>query len=61
LDDRIRWIANALGLSTIMWQYDSNDWRANTGNVTETDVDNNYLDLINGAKNGTFSTVSNSL
>lgn len=56
VDDRIRWIANTLGLSTIMWQYDSNDWRANTGNITDTDVDNNYLDLINASKNGTFST-----
>ncbi|KAL4076622.1 carbohydrate esterase family 4 protein [Scleroderma yunnanense] len=56
VDDRIRFIANALGLTNIMWQYDSNDWRVGTNNITSTDVDNNYLDLINAAKNGTFST-----
>ncbi|KAG6336206.1 hypothetical protein ID866_2883 [Astraeus odoratus] len=56
VDDRIRFIANALGLSTIMWQYDSNDWRVNTNATTPANVDNNYLDLIAAAQNGTFST-----
>ncbi|KAI6014584.1 carbohydrate esterase family 4 protein [Pisolithus microcarpus 441] len=56
VDDRIRAIADALGLTTIMWQYDSNDWRFGSGNVTEADIDANYMDLITAAENGTFST-----
>ncbi|KAI6024228.1 carbohydrate esterase family 4 protein [Pisolithus marmoratus] len=56
VDDRIRAIANALGLTTIMWQYDSNDWRFGSGNVTEADIDANYMDLIATTQNGTFST-----
>ncbi|KAF8129025.1 carbohydrate esterase family 4 protein [Boletus edulis] len=55
VDDRVRAIAHALGLRTIIWQYDSNDWRANTGNITVADVDANYQALIQGAQNGTFS------
>lgn len=39
-----------------MWQYDSDDWR---GIGSETEVDNNYMNLITAAQNGTFSTVSN--
>ncbi|KAI6144947.1 carbohydrate esterase family 4 protein [Pisolithus tinctorius] len=54
VDDRIRAIANALGLTTIMWQYDSNDWRVGSGNITEADIDANYMDLIAAAQNGTF-------
>ncbi|KAI6001875.1 carbohydrate esterase family 4 protein [Pisolithus albus] len=56
VDDRIRAIADALGLTTIMWQYDSNDWRVGSGNVTEADIDANYMDLITAAESGTFST-----
>ncbi|KAG6373696.1 carbohydrate esterase family 4 protein [Boletus reticuloceps] len=55
VDDRVRAIAHALGLRTIIWQYDSNDWRANTGNITVADVDANYQALIQRAQNGTFS------
>lgn len=36
-----------------MWQYDSDDWR---GIGSETEVDNNYMNLITAAQNGTFST-----
>lgn len=53
IDDRIRTIADALDLTTIMWQYDSDDWR---GIGSETEVDNNYMNLITAAQNGTFST-----
>ncbi|KAK0231770.1 carbohydrate esterase family 4 protein [Armillaria nabsnona] len=56
VDDRIRAIANALGLQTILWKYDSNDWKAGTGNVTTETVDANYQSLIDDAKNGVFST-----
>ncbi|KAG8215891.1 carbohydrate esterase family 4 protein [Butyriboletus roseoflavus] len=56
VDDRVRAIAHALGLRTIIWKYDSNDWRAGTGSITAADVDANYQALIARAQNGTFST-----
>ncbi|KAI6024249.1 carbohydrate esterase family 4 protein [Pisolithus marmoratus] len=56
IDDRIRWIANALGLRTVIWQYDSNDWKVGTGNVTTATVDGNYQALIQRMQNGTFAT-----
>ncbi|TIC41241.1 glycoside hydrolase/deacetylase [Wallemia mellicola] len=56
VDDRIRLIAEGLGLRTALWRYDSNDWRvgATTGAVSKEDVEKNYEDVINAAKNGTF-------
>lgn len=56
VDDRIRAIANALGLRTIIWKYDSNDWREGTNNITVADIDQNYENLIARQQNGTFST-----
>ncbi|ETW76379.1 carbohydrate esterase family 4 protein [Heterobasidion irregulare TC 32-1] len=56
VDDRIRAIANGLGLQTILWKYDSNDWRAGVGGVTAQDVDNDYQSFINNATSGTFNT-----
>ncbi|KAI6118230.1 carbohydrate esterase family 4 protein [Pisolithus sp. B1] len=52
VDDRIRAIAQAMGLQTIVWQYDSSDW---LGDPTTTNE--NYQDLINAAMNGTFNGV----
>ncbi|KAI6103954.1 carbohydrate esterase family 4 protein [Pisolithus croceorrhizus] len=52
VDDRIRAIAQAMGLRTIIWQYDSSDW---LGNATETDA--NYQALIDAATSGTFDDV----
>jgi hypothetical protein len=60
VDDRVRAIAHALGLRTIIWQYDSNDWRAGTANITDADVDQNYETLISQAQAGAYSTVSES-
>ena len=57
MQDRIRAIANGLGLQTILWKYDSNDWRAGVGGVTAQDVDNDYQSFINNATSGTFNTV----
>ncbi|KIK92445.1 carbohydrate esterase family 4 protein [Paxillus rubicundulus Ve08.2h10] len=56
VDDRVRAIAKAMGLRTIIWQYDSNDWRAGTGNITDADVDANYDTLITRVQNGSFNT-----
>jgi len=56
VDDRIRSIANALGLVTILWQYDSNDWEVGSTNVTPQQVDSNYDSLIQNAQSGTFNS-----
>ncbi|KAF8491222.1 hypothetical protein F5888DRAFT_1620205, partial [Russula emetica] len=60
-DDRIRYIANQLGLQTIIWRYDSFDWRVGTvvGNVTITqaDVGTEYGLFISNLTAGTFNTV----
>jgi hypothetical protein len=58
VDDRIRAIAHGLGLRLILWQYDSDDWKAGLHGVTPADVDRNYETLIESARNGTFSKVS---
>ncbi|KAI0295340.1 chitin deacetylase [Multifurca ochricompacta] len=57
VDDRIRAIANALGLQTILWKYDSNDWRVGLNNVTATDVDTYYNLFISNLTAGNFDTV----
>jgi hypothetical protein len=55
VDDRIRTIAHGLGLQTIIWSYDTNDWQEGSGNVTAADIDANYQNIINLANNGTFN------
>ncbi|THU85363.1 carbohydrate esterase family 4 protein [Dendrothele bispora CBS 962.96] len=57
VDDRIRSIASALGLRTILWKYDSNDWMEGVNGVPPSTIDANYQSLINDAKNGTFDSV----
>ncbi|KAI5985733.1 carbohydrate esterase family 4 protein [Pisolithus albus] len=52
VDDRIRAIAQAMGLRTIIWQYDSSDW---LGNATVTN--GNYQALIDAATIGTFNDI----
>ncbi|KAF9257054.1 glycoside hydrolase/deacetylase, partial [Marasmius fiardii PR-910] len=50
-DDRIRSIVNALGLSTILWQADSFDWKGGE------EVDTNYQNFINNAKGDALKKV----
>ncbi|KAJ7244331.1 carbohydrate esterase family 4 protein [Mycena rebaudengoi] len=57
VDDRIRYIAAQLGLETILWKYDSNDWRAGTApNITAVTVYANYDVLIASVSAGAFDT-----
>jgi hypothetical protein len=56
VDDRIRAIANALGLRTIVWKYDSFDWKVGTQNVTNATVDGNYQMLVANATSGAYNT-----
>ncbi|KAF8346414.1 carbohydrate esterase family 4 protein [Amanita rubescens] len=57
VDDRIRAIANGLGLRTIMWGYDSEDWRFGVRGVTAADIDANYQQFINDAVSNRFNTI----
>jgi len=57
VDDRVRAIANAMNLTTIVWTYDTNDWSyGETPGVTKTQIDNNYNSLIAKQKAGDFNT-----
>ena len=56
VDNRIRVIAQALNLTTITWNQDSEDWRAGIGGVTQADIDENYQGFIAQAGNGTWSS-----
>ncbi|KAK7451785.1 hypothetical protein VKT23_012464 [Stygiomarasmius scandens] len=56
VDDRIRVIADALGMSTILWKYDSFDWEVQSGQATPEKVDSNYDAFINLGKQGAFDT-----
>ncbi|TFK19521.1 carbohydrate esterase family 4 protein [Coprinopsis marcescibilis] len=61
VDDRIRAIADGLGLRTVLWKYDTNDWRVETSEISDADalvmgaVDANYETLLQEAEQGTFS------
>ncbi|GAW02877.1 carbohydrate esterase family 4 protein [Lentinula edodes] len=55
VDDRIRSIAHALGLQTIMWGYDSEDADINGQSITDQTVVTNYNNFITTASNGTFN------
>lgn len=57
VDDRIRAIAHGLGLQTILWKYDSNDWQVGSNpNITTTYVDGQYEQMLTDAANGAFNT-----
>lgn len=62
VDDRIRYIANALGLQTIIWGSDSFDWELglavgpNGRIITQQDVDNNYQSLVTNATDGMYDS-----
>lgn len=58
VDDRIRAIATGLGLRTILWQYDSQDWQVGTTPDFVPDmVDKEYQAMIDDANKGMFDTV----
>ncbi|KAH7907461.1 carbohydrate esterase family 4 protein [Hygrophoropsis aurantiaca] len=61
VDDRVRAFAHAFGLRTIVWQYDSNDWREGINGITPADVDGNYAALIAMAQSGTYSTAGTTM
>ncbi|KAJ8081457.1 hypothetical protein PM082_007302 [Marasmius tenuissimus] len=56
IDDRVRSIAGALGLQTIMWAYVTEDADIGLPGITASTVDKAYNDFIGLASNGTFAT-----
>ncbi|KAJ7255847.1 hypothetical protein B0H12DRAFT_1113064 [Mycena haematopus] len=57
VDDRVRFIAQQLGLTNILWKYDANDWMVASGQATPAQVQANYDYLIANVSAGTFDTV----
>ena len=57
MQDRIRAIAKALDLQTILWGHDSFDWESGTGTFGPADVDGNYWLFINNLTGGNFDRV----
>ncbi|KAI9475822.1 MAG: chitin deacetylase 1 [Benjaminiella poitrasii] len=53
VDDRVRWIATQLNLTTILWNLDTDDWAAGTSETLD-DVKKTYEDYIEMGSNGTF-------
>ncbi|KAG0181805.1 hypothetical protein DFQ29_007033 [Apophysomyces sp. BC1021] len=56
VDDRVRAIAWQMGMTTILWDYDSNDWNmpgTGGGNLSPTTVDGYFEGWIAARKNGT--------
>ncbi|KAI9316626.1 chitin deacetylase [Dichotomocladium elegans] len=58
VDDRVRWIATQLNLTTILWNLDTDDW-AGGDLIPMSTVQHTYDDFIKMGSNGTFSTSGN--
>ncbi|KAL8277230.1 hypothetical protein RQP46_010403 [Phenoliferia psychrophenolica] len=54
VDDRIRWIANALDMITIVWEEDTFDWDWSVIGIPA--VEQNYENILARQANGTYST-----
>lgn len=53
VDNRVRWIATQLGLTTILWELDTDDWAAGYTSTVSA-VQKTYEDFITMGANGTF-------
>ncbi|SAM02956.1 hypothetical protein [Absidia glauca] len=58
VDDRVRWIATQLNLTTILWNLDTDDWAAGTSETVAA-VQKHYDDFIQMGSNGTFKQSGN--
>ncbi|KAI7852816.1 chitin deacetylase 1 [Circinella umbellata] len=58
VDDRVRWIATQLNLTTVLWNLDTDDWAAGASEPVS-QVQGNYEDFIKMGSNGTFATSGN--
>ncbi|KAK7040712.1 hypothetical protein VNI00_009618 [Paramarasmius palmivorus] len=56
IDDRIRYIAHSLGLTTMLWKYDTYDSHPGPSGLVEVDtVEKHYKEFIDTAKSGAFN------
>ena len=59
MDDRIRFIAASLGLTTVCWEFDTFDWRVqasgNPAGIPTSSVEANYQSIINKQESGSFA------
>ncbi|KAI8364750.1 chitin deacetylase [Radiomyces spectabilis] len=58
VDDRVRWIATQLNLTTVLWNLDTNDWSAGVDEPVQ-EVQQAYEDYIQMGSNGTFANSGN--
>ncbi|CDH55079.1 chitin deacetylase [Lichtheimia corymbifera JMRC:FSU:9682] len=58
VDDRVRWIATQLNLTTVLWNLDTDDWAAGES-VPKSTVEKTYQDFVEMGNNGTFATSGN--
>ncbi|KAK7044461.1 carbohydrate esterase family 4 protein [Favolaschia claudopus] len=56
-DDRVRFIAQQLGLQNIIWKHDTFDWHVPAGQSTPEEVQKNYDDFIALVGKGEFDHV----
>lgn len=62
VDDRVRYIASALGMRTILWKEDTNDWNIQPdGSDSVATIDQNYRKIINKASNESPIVLSHEL
>lgn len=54
MDDRVRYVANALGMKTIIW--DSNTFDYEIATLPRSQIEANYASIIQGGQNGTYAT-----
>ncbi|CAO3650249.1 unnamed protein product [Cunninghamella blakesleeana] len=58
VDDRVRWIATQLNLTSILWNLDTDDWAAGFSTTVQ-QVQNSYNEYIQMGNNGSMSTHGN--
>ncbi|KAI8343781.1 chitin deacetylase [Choanephora cucurbitarum] len=58
VDDRVRWVATQLGMTAIIWNYDTDDWAADDGS-TPAAVEKTYEQFIEMGTNSTFAESGN--
>lgn len=56
VDNRVRFIAESLNLTNVLWSDDTFDWSVGTNGVTIEQVNQNYANVIAKQKNGTYAT-----
>ncbi|CAO1617378.1 unnamed protein product [Jaminaea pallidilutea] len=58
IDDRVRAIAQSLGLRSVLWSDDTDDWEIKpAGTLTRADIEKNYANIINGVSDTTGNIV----